>query len=310
MKNLIVAVLILAPTLNAVAQAPNSLAIHTVSSTFAERDMAISPDGTEMLYTLMTGQHVFSAIVYLRKDKNGVWSKPTIAPFSGKYRDLEPAFSPDGSKIFFSSNRPVTDKTGTDFDIWFVEKVNGAWTKEATNLGPTINTAKDEFYPSVTRSGNLYFTAEYPGAVGKEDIFVSSFINGAYSQPVPLDTAVNSKTWEFNAFVSPDEKYIFFTSYGRKDDAGGGDLYISIRENGRWQQAKVLSAINSKSLDYCPFLSTDQKSFYFTSQRHDIKGAHETALTYDELLRVLRDPLNGTDNIYWVSFEEVLKSIR
>jgi Tol biopolymer transport system component len=295
--------------MNAVAQAPLEPTLHAVSSAFAERDMAISPDGTEMLYTIMTGQHVFSTIVYRRKEKKG-WSKPAIAPFSGKYRDLEPAFSPDGTKIFFSSNRPASGKSGIDFDIWVVEKVNGTWQKEATNLGQPVNTAKDEFYPAVTKSGNLYFTAEYQNGVGKEDIFISSLINGAYSEPIPLDTAINSKTWEFNAFVSPDEKYILFTSYGRKDDLGGGDLYMSSNENGVWQKAKALFMINSKSLDYCPFLSPDQKSLYFTSQRHNIKDTHENPITYNQLLTILNDPSNGTDNIYWVSFEEVLKSIR
>jgi Tol biopolymer transport system component len=308
MKTLL-AVLMMVMVRPAFAQPPATPALHFVSSEFAERDMAISPDGSEMLYTIMTGQHVFSTIVYRRKEKNG-WSKPVVAPFSGRYRDLEPVFSPDGTKIFFSSNRPSPGKTSTDFDIWVVEKVNGTWKTEARNIGQPVNTSKDEFYPAVTNDGNLYFTAEYESGVRKEDIFMSSLVNGTYSPPVPLDTAVNSKTWEFNAFVSPDEKYILFTSYGRKDDSGGGDLYLSVNENGVWQKAKVLSTINSKSLDYCPFLSADQKVLYFTSQRHSIKGSHENAITYDQLLTILKGPLNGTDNIYWVDFAEVLKSIR
>jgi Tol biopolymer transport system component len=308
MKKLFPLILSLA-SLTTFAQAPATATLHPVSTTFSERDVAISPDGSEMLYTIMTGQHIFSAIVYIRKEKNG-WSAPAVAPFSGKFRDLEPAFSPDGTKIYFSSNRPVQGKSSTDFDIWVVDKVNGKWQEEAKNLGAPVNTTKDEFYPSATKSGNLYFTAEYGNGIGKEDIYVTSFVNGVYSQPVPLDTAVNSKTWEFNAFVSMDEKYILFTSYGRKDDSGGGDLYMSIKENGVWQKAKALTLINSKALDYCPFLSFDQKSLYFTSARHAMTGSYEKPVTYDQLLSILTDKQNGTDNIYWISFEEVLKSLR
>jgi len=32
------------------------------------------------------------------------------------------------------------------------------WSK-AENLGTAINTEADEFYPSIARNGNLYFTA-------------------------------------------------------------------------------------------------------------------------------------------------------
>ena len=284
--------------------------LHAISSVFSERDMAISPDGTEMMYTIVTGQHVFSSIIILKKGAKG-WSAPSIAPFSGQYRDLEPAYSPDGNKIFFSSNRPVEGKSSTDFDIWVVEKINGVWQSNAKNLGAPINTPRDEFYPSVTESGNLYFTAEYEGGVGKEDIFVASLQDGKYTTPAPLDTAVNSKTYEFNAFVSPDEKFILFSSYGRKDDSGGGDMYISLKnDNGTWAPARVLTIVNSSKLDYCPFVTADQKTLYFTSQRHNLKGSQEKPLTYDRYISMLKDVQNGTDNIYTISFDTVLKSVR
>jgi Tol biopolymer transport system component len=309
MKNFMAVFVCLLPSLGWTQDnAPTTPTIYEVSTTFSERDMAISPDGTEMLYTIATGHHVFSTIVYRRREKRG-WSKPVIAPFSGKFKDLEPAFSPDGKKIFFSSNRPVEGKSSRDFDIWVVEKKNGKWSSEASNLGAPINTEKDEFYPSVATSGNIYYTAEHGSGVGKEDIWVSSLIDGAYTQPVALDTMVNSKHWEFNAFVSYDEKFILFTSYGRKGDSGGGDLYISFRnENGSWEKAKALT-LNSPRLDYCPFVTADGRTMFFTSQRHSIEATHEKKLTYDEFLLVLKSVENGTDNIYWISFEEVLKSI-
>ncbi len=38
-----------------------------------------------------------------------LWSNPETAWFSGRFNDLEPAFSPDGQKLFFTSNRPLKD---------------------------------------------------------------------------------------------------------------------------------------------------------------------------------------------------------
>ncbi|MBK8496879.1 MAG: PD40 domain-containing protein [Chitinophagaceae bacterium] len=160
--------------------------------------------------------------------------------------------------MFFSSNRPLSGSEIKDFDIWVVEKENGKW-GEPRNLGAPVNTKEDEFYPSITKTGNLYFTAAYKNGIGKEDVFMAKLENGKYGEPVPLDTAVNSKTYEFNAFVSPDEDFIIFTSYGRKDDNGRGDLYMSIKDaSGNWQPAKHLSMLNSAKLDYCPFVSFDK----------------------------------------------------
>ena len=68
-----------------------------VSVGYNERDMAISPDGKEMFYTLLASRNVFSVIVH-RKLVNGKWTDAEVATFSGQYPDLEPAFSPDGKK--------------------------------------------------------------------------------------------------------------------------------------------------------------------------------------------------------------------
>ena len=38
----------------------------------------------------------------------GGWSTPTRLPLSGKWRELDPALSPDGSCLLFVSNRPQT----------------------------------------------------------------------------------------------------------------------------------------------------------------------------------------------------------
>ncbi len=281
-----------------------------VSTNISERDMAISPDGNEIYYTLLANQNAFSTILYKQKLKSGKWSAPEVASFSGKFGDLEPAFSTDGRKLFFSSNRPLTGSTTKDYDIWYVEKVNGKW-NEPKNIGSPINTEADEFYPSIGSSGNLYFTAAYEKGIGKEDIYIAEQKSGKYSNPIPLDTTVNSKLYEFNAFVTPDEKMIFFTSYGRKDDTGGGDLYVSMKSaDGKWQPAKNIKLLNTKKLDYCPYVSPDKKSFFFSSSRHTLKSSYDKPVTYQELLKIYNSASNGSESIYWINFEKLLESLK
>lgn len=280
-----------------------------ITTKYSERDFALSPDGTEIFYTLQSpARAVFQTILYMKKDAKGKWSKPVVAPFAGKFSDLEPAFTPDGNKLFFCSNRPVAGTALKDFDIWYTEKKNGEW-GEPLNAGAPVNTDADEFYPSVTTSGNLYFTAAYKNSIGLEDIYVAKWNNGKYLEPVPLDSAVNSKTYEFNAFVSPDESFILFTSYGRSDDAGGGDLYMSTKdENGNWNEAKNLRQLNSDKLDYCPFVSFDKKILFFTSEKHLIQKSFEPPAKLDGLLQSFNAPLNGGGNIYWIKFDKIIKN--
>src|SRR5206468_10208906 len=134
---------------------------------------------------------------------NGQWSKPETAWFSGRFNDLEPAFSPDGNKIFFTSNRPrkKSDSSKKDYDIWYLQKKGTVW-EEPVPLDSLINTDKDEFYPSLSKNGNLYFTRDNGEA--KDDIFFSRFRDGKYELPMVLPDAVNPKSYDFNAFIASD----------------------------------------------------------------------------------------------------------
>ncbi len=80
----------------ALTNPPAEAEVFGISTGFSERDFAISPDGTEIYYTLQSPQGIFQTIVFSRKLANGTWSKPEVTPFAGKFSDLEPAFSAEG----------------------------------------------------------------------------------------------------------------------------------------------------------------------------------------------------------------------
>lgn len=281
---------------------PLIFAENLLSDGLSNRDFTISPRGDEVFFTVQQPKFLLSTILTLKK-KNGKWGSPEVASFSGVYRDLEATFSADGKTIYFSSDRPVDSKDSlNDFDIWKVTKdYNGNW-GTPQHLGFAVNTEKNEFYPSVSKTGNLYFTVEADYGKGKEDIVMCRFNNGNYEKPISLPEAINSTNYEFNAFVDPDEKFILFTSYGRNDDMGGGDLYISKKDaHDNWLPAQHLPIeINSTGLDYCPFVSWDKKYFFFTSNRVSTKFKEREKKTYAEIKSLLLSTGNGLDDIYWV----------
>ncbi|HEY4968104.1 MAG TPA: hypothetical protein VII28_16970 [Puia sp.] len=279
-----------------------------ISDGFSNRDMALSPDGNDLYYTLQWSYGLFSVILHSEKI-NGVWAKPETAWFSGRFNDLEPAFSPDGQKLFFTSSRPLQSGDSVkDYDIWYVQRKGGSW-DGPFNAGTAINTTNDEFYPSLAKNGNMYFTRDNGDT--KDDIFMAAFKNGKYEEPVRLPDAVNSKGYDFNAFVDPDENFIIFSSYKRVDDIGGGDLYYSLRGNGNWQPALHFGKeINSAALDYSPFVSGDKRYFFFSSKRILLKFPFTEPRTAAQIREVLGSYGNGNDDIYIMNFKVLEKLMK
>ena len=280
-----------------------------ISDGFSNRDMAISPDGNELFYTLQWSFGTFSAIFHAKKI-SGEWSKPETAWFSGRFNDLEPAYSTDGNRLYFTSNRPwyKSDSNKKDYDIWYLQKKGNGW-ESPVPLDTLINTDRDEFYPSLSKNGNLYFTRDNGDA--KDDIFFSRFAEGKFERPVAMPDAVNSKGYDFNAFIDPDENFIIFSSYKRPDDLGGGDLYYSLKRNDSWLPAVHFgNEINSSSLDYSPFVSADRRYFFFTSKKQLVKFPFRTPKTAAEIRRVLSSYGNGNDDVYIMNFSTILKKMK
>jgi len=285
-------------------QALEVFAPDIVSTNLYERDIAISPDGNEIIFTLGDYNQSRRCLVLIKKN-GSKWGEREVLSFSGKYSDIEPFFSPDGRKLYFASNRPVAaDTNRSDYNIWVSERVSQGWGNPQI-LQPDINTKNDEFFPSVSKNNNLYFTAARNKGIGKEDIFLSRYMNGEYLEPEVLDSNINTPTYEFNAYVNPDENLIVFSSYGRKDDLGGGDLYYSKKNSsGEWLPAINMGPlINSDKLDYCPFIDVSRNNFYFTSDRSmTIDKRIENA---GELEQLANGILNGMGNIYRVPVDQL-----
>jgi hypothetical protein len=277
-----------------------------VSTNLYERDIAISTGGDEIIYTSGDYKQSRRCLVCIRKTGNE-WGKKEILSFSGQYNDIEPCFSVDGDKLYFASDRPIEKASKkSDYNIWVSERIKNGWS-DPEPLQPTINTDKDEFFPSISRNNNLYFTSVRANGIGNEDILLSRYVDGEYSVPVPLDTNINSSAYEFNAYVSPNEDLIIFSSYGRKDDLGGGDLYYSKKyKSGNWTKSVNMGPlINSDKLDYCPFVDIPRGNFYFTSER--ILPTEKRITDISELERLANNVLNGMGNIYRINIDKIIK---
>ena len=263
-----------------------------------------TPDGKTCFFSKSVLRFYIDVICY-SEFKNGAWQTPRIAPFSGKYRDFDPVISPDGTKMIFTSDRPVTGETEIDYNIWMVNKTSDGWS-DPVMLDSGVNSKYDEHFASMAANGTVYFSSNRPGGMGGPgdgDIYRSVPVNGKYLTAEHLDSA-SSTAYELDCTVAPDESFMLIGAYGRQGGPGSFDIFISRNINGKWTDAKSLGPkVNTRFRDYSPRISPDKKYLFFTSEKDFTKQPSQGLKNYQELEDNLHGIYNGSGNIYQVELQ-------
>ncbi len=203
--------------------------------------------------------------------QGGKWSDPKTILSDEKYGFNDPFLSPDEKRLYFISERTLDGKGAKqDHDIWYVEKEGGGWS-EPINAGPNINTESNEYYISFTQQGTMYFSSNKITSEKSQkdfDIYASKYIDGEFQKAILLSDAVNTSNYEADVFVDPAEEYIIFCAR-RPEGLGRGDLYISFKNaDGEWTKSiNMGETINSQNHELCPFVSSDKKYLFYTSNQ-------------------------------------------
>ena len=101
-----------------------------ISTKAVEYSCTFSSDDTEIYFARSEqawGSGDIKSTIYHAKKKNGKWSTPKVASFSGTHDDSDPHLTIDGNTLYFISNRPSANATRSA-DIWSVARnEKGAW---------------------------------------------------------------------------------------------------------------------------------------------------------------------------------------
>ena len=213
---------------------------------------------------------------------------------NGANNDFNPVISEKEDLIVFTRSEAFYDA------LLYSTKVNGVWT-EPKNMNEILKVDRDLFPTSLSKDGKdlyLYSSADYDG-----NIYMTRFENGTWSPIVKLNDNINTKYWESHATISHDNKKLYFTS-NRKGTYGGLDIYVSSRDStGDWGPAVNLGpVINTPYNEETPFLSSDDKTLFFSSRGHFNIGGYD--IFYSKLLDNgewsvplnIGFPLNTTDD--------------
>lgn len=276
-----------------------------MSTEMDELNAVFLPDGKEVFWSLHL--HSMKFVLVHSKEVDGQWTQPAVASFSGTHSDVDPTVSPDGKRLYYCSNRPRSGSGEPEgnFDIWYVERTSTGWS-EPVNAGAPINSDADEFYPSLTADGTMYFQSQRPGCVGGADIYRTELVDGKYGEAECLPETINSEISEGDAFVAPDESYLIVATRRPEENYGSADLYISFRaEDGSWPPLKNMGrAVNSEGGENTQILSPCGKYMFYTSRQY--KGGSSN---YDAIRETWSKPQNGRGDIYWVD-AKIIEQLR
>jgi L-ascorbate metabolism protein UlaG (beta-lactamase superfamily) len=225
---------------------PQVFAPGIVSTDAHEFGGSFTPDGKEFYFTRRQGSQS-PTLIMVSKFSDGVWTPPAPAAFNdtsgarpGGGMSFEPVVTPDGRRLYFSSDRPGAggpDPTGMPrLNTWYVEREGDHWS--APKLpGPPFNPMKT-MPISMTRTGTIY-TADISEGMANNRISVSRLKDGAYQPLEALGAPINVGPINNYPHVAPDESYLIFNR--RETPGGAGGLFISFRANdGTWGEPRPI----------------------------------------------------------------------
>lgn len=211
------------------------------------------PDGSEVFW----GGAYASAKIYFMKLIDGNWTKQETLQLPGMSALRDPFVSPDGKRLFFLSIDPLPGAAASGKEnIWMVERDGDQWGTPQP-LPEVINQMDLHWTVSVAMNGNLYFSAGKDGG----DIYVSAYVNDEYTQPVLLESPVNTPDQiEVTPNIAPDESYILFSRLPNNNSTPR--LYISYSTQAGWTEPRLVENVSSC---ISPIVTPDRKYVFCLS---------------------------------------------
>lgn len=226
----------------------SAAAVHLQPALFAEGQLVTrAPDGATAIAPgaheayFMRGSDSGWTIMVARRHGSR-WSAPLPATFSGRWRDLDPAISPDGKTLVFASNRPISagalaldavyrgqTRTAQGMNLWWVKQTSEGWSAPA-RFSDRINSCSMTFAPSLARNGDLYYIG--CNSAGSALILMRApRIEDAYGVPDAVSIGDASVTVRDPA-IAPDQDFIVVST--KSPGVDSLRLAIAFRRGNAW----------------------------------------------------------------------------
>lgn len=204
--------------------------------------------------------------------------------FNTEHLEGCPFVSPDGLVFFIASNRP--GGLG-GLDIWVSSRKHKSdpW-GEPVNVGAPINSAANDFCPTIGRDGRTFFFVSnrsgHCGETANADIYTARLNKELKAKMVThLGCEVNSPFEEHSPFpikmpgLGPVLFYSSTRAAGPGDTSGDHDIYMSRSRGGVYGPGELVPGVNTPFNDGQPNLRRDGLELFFYSDRPGGVGSND-----------------------------------
>jgi OOP family OmpA-OmpF porin len=223
---------------------------------------------------------------------------------NSSYDELNPILSVDGKSLYITiANRPENIGGKRDAgDIWISTKNDqGEWSTPV-HAGNVINNVGFNSVVGFSADGSrMYLMGHYAdGEVKTQGISVAKRIANGWSKPENIQIPYfHLKSNMVTGHINLQENVFVFAAetYGSR---GVEDIYVSIKENGQWQEPKNLgSTINTQFQELSPSISQDGNTLFFSSNGRSGKGSFDifSATRLDNSWTNWSTPVNLGSNV-------------
>jgi outer membrane protein OmpA-like peptidoglycan-associated protein len=194
---------------------------------------------------------------------------------NSKYSELSPMIQADGKRIWFVRESHPQNfgirETPDDQDLWYSDlSEDGPWSGAIQAQKP-INTTNYDMLISVSTDGNeLIINGIFDENGDYERKGMSEIVKtkSGWSRPqaIEIDNFVNNSVYS-DYCISNSKKHLLM-SIQTDENQQDRDLYFSeLDEGGNWTEPQKISMLNSAKDDVAPFLASDGRTLYFSSDR-------------------------------------------
>ncbi|MEL4456502.1 hypothetical protein [Lutimonas vermicola] len=247
---------------------PELFAPSIVNTDSIELNAVFNNSMTEVFFTrIINGSYV----IYHSELIDDQWTVANAIPMFPENTEnttaVDMSLTPDGNTMYFLGVLHENETLDAPSDIFRSQKVNGKW-QMAERVGYPISTDEySEAYPVIVADGSLYFVSDRPGGFGKQDVYRAQYLgDGKFDTPKSISPVVNTSLGSGDTYVAPDESYLISNKRFPKNSG----LYVSFKKDGEWQPLIYLKEpINSEWTDFCPYMTPDNKYFFFSRRYSD-----------------------------------------
>ncbi len=167
-------------------------------------------------------------------------------------------------------------------------------------LPASVNSPYDEILPVISPDGKtLYFDRKnHPKNIKSEyandDIWVSSFIEGSWSEPTHLKGPLNNENHNYVCSVMPGSNALLLGNIYEKDGRASGGVSISYKENGNWTFPEALQITGYQNInEYSEFaLSSNRKVLVMAIETNSSYGDRDIYVSFANENGEWSEPLN------------------